>query len=580
MNEPPRPIRILFVFAWLVVGGEETEVRLLARTLDPRKYRLDVVVCFRKAGMAEQTHEQLAALGVDVDVAPYELSFEDTVDYLAHKVVAYDIVVSCQNVADIYPALERLHWRPPLIEHGGLVSEALAGPKHFTSRYVGVCRSIREAAATRMHGREHHAIEIPSMVDLSEFMAADRAALDTGWASAMARAPDRLGRKARCQETARGFYRSCRDPLSDQAGTSGSWSWAGRMPSCPNTPMTCGSWPTARGLSAALSFLGDRQDIPDLMSAMDVFVWLSRGEGMPHVIAEAGAACLPVVATADNGSTQQVEEGVTGLFVPHESPIDVAAAIERLIRQPELRQKLGNALRTKVETHWSATVVVPQWEALFDAVLDERQAAPDPSLFSSFVQGGFECSTHRRRDGRRLDLIAATAHDGNSGSDYRQLQELGLLSVRDGLRWHLIEPRQGSYDWSSFIPMLRAAQSSGMQVVWDLMHYGWPDDVDIWSPQFVSRFSRFAAHVARIVKSEADDIPFYCPINEISFHAWAGGEVAYLNPFGKGRGLELKVQLARASIAAMQEILDFDPRARFVHCEPAIAIVADPQRPQ
>ena len=61
---------------------------------------------------------------------------------------SYDIVVSCQNVADIYPALERLNWRPPLIEHGGLVSEALAGPKHFTSRYVGVCRSIRDAAAS------------------------------------------------------------------------------------------------------------------------------------------------------------------------------------------------------------------------------------------------------------------------------------------------------------------------------------------------------------------------------------------------------------------------------------------------
>ena len=53
---------------------------------------------------------------------------------------------------------------------------------------------------------------------------------------------------------------------------------------------------------------------------MDVFVWLSRGEGMPHVIAEAGAAGLPVIATADNGSMQQIEHGVSGLFVPHEWP--------------------------------------------------------------------------------------------------------------------------------------------------------------------------------------------------------------------------------------------------------------------
>ena len=87
------------------------------------------------------------------------------------KSVAYDIVVSCQNVADIYPALEKLQWRPPLIEHGGLVSEALAGPKHFTSRYVGVCRSIRDAAASKMPGREHHAVEIPSMVDLGRVRA-------------------------------------------------------------------------------------------------------------------------------------------------------------------------------------------------------------------------------------------------------------------------------------------------------------------------------------------------------------------------------------------------------------------------
>ena len=89
---------------------------------------------------------------------------------------AYDVVVSCQNVADIYPALERLALRPPLIEHGGLVSEALAGPKHFTTRYVGVCRSIRDAAASRMPGANTDALEIPSMVDLAEFDPATRGA--------------------------------------------------------------------------------------------------------------------------------------------------------------------------------------------------------------------------------------------------------------------------------------------------------------------------------------------------------------------------------------------------------------------
>ena len=73
------PMRILFVFAWLVVGGEETEIRLLARNLDRARYRIDVVACFRKPNMPEQTHEQLSALGVNVDTTPYDMSFDDTV---------------------------------------------------------------------------------------------------------------------------------------------------------------------------------------------------------------------------------------------------------------------------------------------------------------------------------------------------------------------------------------------------------------------------------------------------------------------------------------------------------------------
>jgi hypothetical protein len=57
-----------------------------------------------------------------------------------------------------------------------------------------------------------------------------------------------------------------------------------------------------------------------------------------------------------------------------------------------------------------------------------------PSLFRSFFLGGFECSTHRRRDGLRLDLIAATRHDLLAEEDYRQLAEHGTHAARDGAR--------------------------------------------------------------------------------------------------------------------------------------------------
>ncbi len=140
-----------------------------------------------------------------------------------------------------------------------------------------------------------------------------------------------------------------------------------------------------------------------------------------------------------------------------------------------------------------------------------------PGLFDSFFMGGFDCATHRRRDGRRLDLTAATHHDVNTAADYRMLGEHGIRTVRDGLRWHLIEIAPGCYDWSSFLPMLRAAQQTRTQVIWDLAHWGWLDDIDIWTSAFIDRFARFARAAAQVVRGETDTVPFYVPVNEISF---------------------------------------------------------------
>ena len=573
------PVRVLWVFAWLVVGGEETEVRLLAKALDRRRVRIDVVACFRREGMPEQTHRELEALGVDVDRHPYGLSFEDTVAYLATRIPHYDIVVSSQNVPDVYPALERLHHRPPLIEHGGLVGEALAGPKHLTSRYVGVCRSIRDAAAARMGERARHALAIPAMVDLDEFSPGDRAAARLafgvsgdapviGWVG-------RLDRKKRVEDFIRAAARvSAVQPQARFAVIGGPDAF---MPDYADELKRLAA---ALGLSRSVAFLGDRPDVPKLLAGFDVFVWLSRDEGMPHVIAEAGAAALPVIATPDNGALEQIENGASGLFVPHEDPAASAEAILRLLADPALRVRLGQALRAKVERDYAVPAVVPRWRALFDAVLAERRPAPPPGLFRSFFQGGFESSTHRRgHDRRRLDTIAAVGHDRHAGADYRQLAGLDIRTVRDGLRWHLIETAPGRYDWSSLLPMLRAARETGTQVIWDLLHYGWPDDLDIWRPAFVDRFARFAAAAARLVRDASGEVPFYAPVNEISFLAWGGGDAAYLNPFARGRGHELKVQLVRAAIAAMDAIWLVEPRARFVHADPVINVIAHPERP-
>lgn len=366
-----RPIRVLFVFRWLVVGGEETEVRLLARHLDPDRYAIEVVACLRRENMPEQTHEQLAALGVPVDRTPYRLSFDETVAYLARKLRDFDVVVTCQAPPEVYPALERLRTGPPLIEHGGLVDEALAGPKHLTARYVGVCASIRDAAASLMPDRPHHALEIPSMVDLSEFDPAVRGGVRRAWGvtdeTPVVGWVGRLDRKKRVEDVIRAaaIVRQ-HHPDARFVIVGGPDAF---MPEYADELRTLA---THLALDDAVHFLGDRPDVPRLLSGLDALVWLSRDEGMPHIISEAGAAGLPVVATRDNGSEEQIEDGVSGIFVPHESPPEVAAALGRLIESPALRRRLGWKLRRKVEREYSAAAVTRQWEALFDEVVGDR----------------------------------------------------------------------------------------------------------------------------------------------------------------------------------------------------------------
>ncbi|CAN5812971.1 family 1 glycosylhydrolase [soil metagenome] len=204
---------------------------------------------------------------------------------------------------------------------------------------------------------------------------------------------------------------------------------------------------------------------------------------------------------------------------------------------------------------------------------------PVSRICRSFWIAGFEAACHVNRHGVRLDLVAATQHDLEIQADYRRVAETGFLTVREGMRWHLIE-RGGAYDFGSVVPMLRAARRAGIQVIWSLFHYGWPEGLELLSPEFVRRFARYCAAAARVVAGETGDAPLYIPVNEISYVAWAAGEEGYIYPDGKGRGATVKRQLVRAAVAAMEAILDVDPRARFVHVDPLIHVVPPRDRPE
>src|SRR5262249_41259825 len=115
-------------------------------------------------------------------------------------------------------------------------------------------------------------------------------------------------------------------------------------------------------------FTGARSDVPSLLCAADICVLPSRGEGMSHVINEAGAAALPVIAYDDGAAGEQLEGGQSGILVPPGDRAGLASALRLLISSPELRQRFGSRLRERVRREFTVQQLVPRWHALFEEV--------------------------------------------------------------------------------------------------------------------------------------------------------------------------------------------------------------------
>ena len=115
------------------------------------------------------------------------------------------------------------------------------------------------------------------------------------------------------------------------------------------------------GVGPAVSFLGYRSDVRRLLPAFDVYVNSSIHEGISLTLLEAMAAALPVVATSVGGTPEVVVDDGTGLLVPPRSPVALAAAIGRLLADPDQRASLGSAGRGRVERCFSIDAMTARY---------------------------------------------------------------------------------------------------------------------------------------------------------------------------------------------------------------------------
>lgn len=206
----------------------------------------------------------------------------------------------------------------------------------------------------------------------------------------------------------------------------------------------------------------------------------------------------------------------------------------------------------------------------------------------SFWMAGFEGADHLNSHGTPLDMVALSHHDVHIEDDYRALSEWGVRTVRESVGWRLCE-KDGSFDFERVRRFTEAANRHGVQIQWTLMHYGTPADVSLLDDALCERFAAFAGSAAQVISSCSRDAPVYTPINEIGFLAWAATQTHLFHPYGKddetapgttlNDGFHLKCRLVKAALAGIKAIREVDPRARFMHVEPIVHVVAPSHRP-
>lgn len=201
-------------------------------------------------------------------------------------------------------------------------------------------------------------------------------------------------------------------------------------------------------------------------------------------------------------------------------------------------------------------------------------------MFRSFFIAGFEGSTGYNRHGDWFDQVVATGHDRTVEEDYRDLAAVGLHAARETIRWPLVDLGRGRYDFASVEPFVEAARRHGVEVVWDLFHYGYPRGLDLFGPDLPERFADYCWAVGRYIGERTDGTAWFTPVNEPSFMAYAGGQAGLFAPHAVGRGIDLKIALCRAAIAGIEALWAAAPGARMVNVDPLCHVAAHPDRPE
>lgn len=200
----------------------------------------------------------------------------------------------------------------------------------------------------------------------------------------------------------------------------------------------------------------------------------------------------------------------------------------------------------------------------------------EPMEFWAFLEN----SDFQRRKGDTLyrqDEVKLIRHDEFLERDYQMLVDIGTTGVRDAARWYITHPAKEQFDWTWMDRMVAAAEQSGLKLYLDLWHYGYPDWMDLMSPDAPAHFAEFARQLAR----RYPQIHSWCIANEPSLMVELAGRIGRWRPFQRRKDVTaFRQQICRMIIAGSRAVREVLPNALLVLPEPWHATDRNPESNQ
>ena len=377
------PIRVAFVVDTMHFGGTEMNALRTAKRLDPARFSVVVATLARRGPLLQEYQDT----GIRVVQFPISSLYNRTaltegmrlfrflrserIDVLhCHDLYANAFAVPWGRIARVPVVIASRRWTHPVasrpMEFVNRVAYRLAHRILGNSGAVArMLRDIDGVPAERI-------LEVPNFVESHAFQSptlASQAAFRTELgipAGALV-----VGCVARLVDV-----KDHRTMLRAMALLAPSWPTL-RLVLVGDGPLRSPleSLANELGIVGQVHFAGHRANDPNINRMFDISALCSLSEGFPNVIVEAMAAERPVVATAVGGNVDAVRGG-TGILVPPAEPAHLANALDRLLRDPVLRRRMGAEGGRVARAEYHVSTVIPRLEAMYCDLLDRFAASP------------------------------------------------------------------------------------------------------------------------------------------------------------------------------------------------------------